>query len=128
MSPLKRSLNVTVLVWWVSSYKSLIKSRHVEARRVLGLQCKLWPEPNALLSCPGQDGGGIFLLPGVARGGVSKLLQSLSVLGFPLATVKNKRADTHVLVSTVCLYFTKQGPVRCSTWKLKNKFDCQQIP
>lgn len=108
-----------------------MKSRHVEARRDLGLQCKLWPEPNVSLSRPGQDGGGIFW-PGVARGGVSKLLQSLSVLGFPLARVKNKRADARV--STASLSFIKQSPVRCSTWKLKDKFgdilffDCQQIP
>lgn len=37
-----------------------------------------------------------FLLPGVARGGVGKLLQCYSVLGFPLATAKNKRPHTQM--------------------------------
>ncbi|KAI9514669.1 hypothetical protein NQZ68_031556 [Dissostichus eleginoides] len=46
----------------VLSHKSLIKSRHEEARHDLGLQCKLWPEPNALLYHPGQDGGGSLSL------------------------------------------------------------------
>lgn len=77
--PTENTLECDSVVWWVLSHESLIKSRHVEARQDLRLQCKLWPEPNAWLSCPGarwkrglfawgdQSGGG---------GGVSKLLES----------------------------------------------------
>lgn len=49
--------------------KSLIKSHHVEARQDLGLQCKLWPEPNVSLSHTGQDKGGIFSACCGQRGG-----------------------------------------------------------
>lgn len=62
VSPLRKSLDVTVWFGAVLSHKSLIKSHHEEARHDLGLQCKLWPEPNALLYHPGQDGGGSLSL------------------------------------------------------------------
>lgn len=82
--PTEEKLECHSVVWWVLSHESLIKSYHVEARQDPGLQCKLWPEPNAWLSRPGQDGGGILFLPGVTRGGVSKLLQ-LKCPWFPLS-------------------------------------------
>lgn len=74
------SLKVTVWSAVVLSHKSLIKSRHVEARQDLGLQCKLWHEPNASLSRPGQDGGGISLACRGQRGGEQAAAVSVSLV------------------------------------------------
>lgn len=54
----------------IRSHESLIKSCHVEARQILGLQCKLWPEPNAWLPCQGQDGRGDFFCLGRPEAGL----------------------------------------------------------
>lgn len=67
VEPARHSLVLRVLY-----HKSMIKSCHVEARQDPGLWCKLWPAPNASLSHPGQNGGGLSLAwSGQRRGSAS---------------------------------------------------------
>lgn len=61
------------------------------ARQDLGLWCKLWPEPNALLSFPRQDGKGDFL-PEVDRGGLVSCWRVKVSLVSPEQQLKNKKS------------------------------------